>query len=51
MSIFEHIKYRNFNRDLILYDVCYAEDNQTTFRIIPEGDLPEFRIAKKFILI
>lgn len=42
MSFFNHIKSRKFNLDLILYDICYAEENQTTFHIIPEGaSLPE----------
>ena len=47
-SVFNHIKNRNFNRDLILYDICYAEDNQTTFHIIPEGaSLPEIPNCEK----
>lgn len=47
-SVFDHIKNRNFNRDFILYDICYAEDNQTTFRIIPEGaSLPEIPNCEK----
>lgn len=37
MNILDHLKNRNFNRDLILYDICYAEENQTTFSIILEG--------------
>jgi hypothetical protein len=42
-SVFNHIfEKRKINTDLILYDICYAEENQTTFQIIPEGaHLPE----------
>ncbi len=43
MSVFDHIKKREFNRDLILYDLCYAENNQTSLLIIPDGvEIPSF---------
>lgn len=40
-KIFKFIESQNISRDLILFDICYAEKNQTTLRILHSGiDFP-----------
>ncbi len=48
-KIFSHIFVkRKINRSLISYDICYAEDNTTSFYIILEGaSLPEIPNCKR----
>lgn len=48
-SVLDHIfKRRKFKRDLILYDVCYGEYNNTSLYVIPEGaSLPEIPNCEK----
>ena len=52
ISVFNHIfKKRNFNRDLNIYDVCYAKNNITSLYIIPEGtSLPEISNCEKIYI-
>jgi hypothetical protein len=47
-KLMRHFEFRNFSRDLVIFDVCYAEQNQTTFRIIPDGaEFPDMTECEK----